>query len=33
VQDPASEFLIESLNNSYQTKVKLLRIAAAASKG
>ncbi len=30
-RDPASSFLIESLNNAYQTKVKLLRIAAAAS--
>jgi hypothetical protein len=30
-KDPASSFLIESLNNAYQTKVKLLRIAAAAS--
>ena len=30
-KDPASRFLIESLNNAYQTKVKLLRIAAAAS--
>jgi hypothetical protein len=33
LKDPASAFLIESRNNSYQTKVKLLRIAAAASKG
>jgi hypothetical protein len=33
VKDPASKFLIESLNSSYQTKVKLLRMAAAASKG
>ena len=30
-KDPASHFLIESLNNAYQTKVKLLKIAAAAS--
>jgi hypothetical protein len=29
--DSASTFLIESLNNAYQTKVKLLRIAAAAA--
>jgi hypothetical protein len=32
-KDPASSFLIESLNSAYQTKVKLLRIAAAASAG
>ena len=32
-RDPASSFLIESLNTAYQTKVKVLRIAAAASKG
>jgi hypothetical protein len=32
-RDPASKFLIESLSNAYQTKVKLLRIAAAASAG
>jgi hypothetical protein len=30
-RDSASTFLIESLNNAYQTKVKLLRIAAAAA--
>ena len=30
-RDAASPFLIESLNNAYQTKVKLLRIAAAAA--
>jgi len=32
-KDPASTFLIQSLNNAYDTKVKLLRIAAAASRG
>lgn len=32
-RDPASKFLLQSLNSSYQTKVKLLRIAAAATKG
>lgn len=31
VKDSASAFLLESLNNAYQTKVKLLRIAAAAA--
>jgi hypothetical protein len=30
-RDSSSTFLIESLNNAYQTKVKLLRIAAAAA--
>jgi len=30
-RDSSSTFLIESLNNVYQTKVKLLRIAAAAA--
>jgi hypothetical protein len=30
-RDSSSAFLIESLNNAYQTKVKLLRIAAAAA--
>lgn len=30
-KDPSSTFLLESLNNAYQTKVKLLRIAAAAA--
>ena len=30
-RDPASTFLLEALNNAYQTKVKLLRIAAAAA--
>ena len=30
-RDSSSSFLIESLNNAYQTKVKLLRIAAAAA--
>jgi hypothetical protein len=30
-RDSTSTFLIESLNNVYQTKVKLLRIAAAAA--
>lgn len=30
-RDSASTFLIESLNNAYQTKVKLLRMAAAAA--
>jgi hypothetical protein len=29
-KDPASNFLIESLNHAYQSKVKLLNIAAAA---
>jgi hypothetical protein len=34
VRDSASTFLIESMNNAYQTKVKLLRVAAvAASRG
>jgi hypothetical protein len=31
LRDSTSTFLIESLNNVYQTKVKLLRIAAAAA--
>ena len=31
LRDSGSAFLIESLNNAYQTKVKLLRIAAAAA--
>lgn len=30
-RDSSSAFLVESLNNVYQTKVKLLRIAAAAA--
>jgi hypothetical protein len=30
-KDSSSTFLMESLNNAYQTKVKLLRIAAAAA--
>lgn len=30
-RDSSSTFLLESLNNAYQTKVKLLRIAAAAA--
>jgi hypothetical protein len=30
-RDSASSFLLASLNNAYQTKVKLLRIAAAAA--
>ncbi|HET9425641.1 MAG TPA: zf-HC2 domain-containing protein [Gemmatimonadaceae bacterium] len=30
-RDSSSSFLLESLNNAYQTKVKLLRIAAAAA--
>jgi hypothetical protein len=30
-KDSSSTFLIESLNNAYQTKVKLLRLAAAAA--
>ena len=30
-RDSSSTFLIESLNNVYQTKVKLLRMAAAAA--
>jgi hypothetical protein len=30
-RDPSSSFLIETLNNVYQTKVKLLRLAAAAA--
>ena len=31
LRDSSSTFLLESLNNAYQTKVKLLRIAAAAA--
>ncbi len=31
LRDPSSTFLLESLNNAYQTKVKLLRMAAAAA--
>jgi hypothetical protein len=31
LRDSTSAFLIESLNNVYQTKVKVLRIAAAAA--
>jgi hypothetical protein len=31
VRDSSSSFLLESLNNAYQTKVKLLRLAAAAA--
>jgi hypothetical protein len=30
-RDSSSSFLLEALNNAYQTKVKLLRIAAAAA--
>jgi hypothetical protein len=30
-RDPASNFLIESLNHAYESKVKLLHIAAVAS--
>ena len=31
LRDSSSSFLLESLNNAYQTKVKLLRMAAAAA--
>ncbi|HEY6219517.1 MAG TPA: zf-HC2 domain-containing protein [Gemmatimonadaceae bacterium] len=31
--DPASQFLFESLNKAYQSKVRLLRVAANATKG
>jgi hypothetical protein len=32
-KDPASQFLFESLNTAYQSKVRLLRVAANATKG